>query len=72
MRNTKGHPLMESNLFMEFYLSIQSMKEFISDRRHLHEWVPLLYDISSIGSLHVVKCLLSGLTGDIGIVKESY
>ena len=62
MRNTKGHPLMESTLFMELYLIIQSMKEFISDRGPLHEWVPLLYDICSIiGSLHVIKCLLSGL-----------
>ena len=61
MRNTKGHPLMESTLFMELYLIIQRMKDFISDRRPLHEWVPLLYDISSIGSLHVIKYLTSGL-----------
>ena len=37
------------------------MKEFISDRRPLGAWVPLLCDISYFGGLHVIECLLTGL-----------
>ena len=68
----KGAPAHGKHHLYEVILKYPKLiKEFISDRRPLRAWVPPLGDITSIGSLHIIKCLLSGLQTK-GLSKKAF